>query len=640
MILYSTIMDYFNLIALVATLCVSLQPNTLHAQEQCIFGYDDDCYFPCHCPETTPNISTCDVTTGSCYSTNCQTWYYIRQIGEYRTCQPNFRKMHSGSASDSTRVGVYLLDPVTLQRMTPDLYEIFTHFYSRTEDYNPDCSDFIDPDLISGLNETMILEVDLLRLHTLKRDIRFYLDDVPINYASTVEFDFGFRNTMDDNYTAFYNESCSKTSSGSYIRCDSDDTIQARYIAITADVMPQPCFLFQYLYLESTSLFYSANIDCDHCLQNDASPCGNGYWCEQCAQGWKPPDCRQPCDPGYHGINCLETYDWSGSVSARQVDDVMLVQLHCETDIPEEFESHYSIRVEQLFPITSIQLVPFSRDDVTVAHPMTDGDVITLRFVLVGVFGNRTVVGQPSERLSLFATNEEDNNDKDDNNNNNSVLLYGIIAAGALVVVCVAGLVVMCVLLAQKRNKPARDGGGQTELNLEELANGRPEPGIMPQQGSERYVETVKSNEEALVESEIPSTADDKDGDTKTDVNETDLKRLDIDNNYANHSTSAATPDKSNPRFSTDSGDYLQPNTDPDRTSANSRDTLPDYDDTLVAPVDAGDVKVETGSKADDIELSDITVRSDSDPQYQTTVDYVNGEEQTLDVYEVLHTDD
>ena len=48
------------------------------------------------------------------------------------------------------------------------------------------------------------------------------------------------------------------------------------------------------------------NINCSNCLQNPESlPCGNGLWCEHCKPGWLPPDCQQPCEIGYYGINCL-----------------------------------------------------------------------------------------------------------------------------------------------------------------------------------------------------------------------------------------------------------------------------------------------------------------------------------------------
>ena len=48
------------------------------------------------------------------------------------------------------------------------------------------------------------------------------------------------------------------------------------------------------------------DINCSHCLQYDSSPCGNGVWCEQCAPGWRPPDCKRTCQAGYFGINCQQ----------------------------------------------------------------------------------------------------------------------------------------------------------------------------------------------------------------------------------------------------------------------------------------------------------------------------------------------
>ena len=75
-------------------------------------------------------------------------------------------------------------------------------------------------------------------------------------------------------------------------------------------------------------LKYHIDIDWSRCKQHNGSPCGNGIWCETCLSGWRPPDCRRSCDPGYLGINCVNEYsfDWNGTTKAyKEADNICII---------------------------------------------------------------------------------------------------------------------------------------------------------------------------------------------------------------------------------------------------------------------------------------------------------------------------
>ena len=166
------------------------------------------------------------------------------------------------------------------------------------------------------------------------------------------------------------------------------------------------------MYLNS-DIGYATDIDCSRCRQSDAEPCGNGYWCETCAAGWKPPDCREPCDPGHHGINCLDigAYDWQGRILAiHQVDSVLSMTFVCDAAIPDVYISHYFIHIERYAP-DSLQALPYRLGNMTVVWSDFPDLRIEVRFTLVAVYNGQTISGKPSDIFVHFAQSCRDNTD-------------------------------------------------------------------------------------------------------------------------------------------------------------------------------------------------------------------------------------
>ena len=107
------------------------------------------------------------------------------------------------------------------------------------------------------------------------------------------------------------------------------------------------------------------DVNCSNCLQSVSSPCGNSVWCEQCAPGFRPPDCKRTCQTGYFGVNCLQTYIVPNTNSSYK-------QVTCNITGEVEEESTYTERN------SSLQSIPIQ----TMGQGTTVGEMKT--YILAG----------------------------------------------------------------------------------------------------------------------------------------------------------------------------------------------------------------------------------------------------------------
>ena len=431
---------------LVAFVAVTLVTVT-QAQESCVFGDDDDgCYFPCQCKPALvgPGVDTpCNRTTGHCHSMTCLRDHYLRTLNgayhAYHVCQPVERFFVYNDY-----VAAYLVHPTTMERLTDDLSKII-----RTSDPSnlvTDCSAFLEASDIAGINDTLMWEFDLERLYRFEKYFRFYIGTVPMSLTGTVSFEFDIRKERKESLTTFHMD-CSTTVD--YVECIQSlpSFYTAQYVFFKAKITPFKCFVFDFPWFSNT-LGHAVDIDCSRCLQTDAVPCGNGYWCETCAAGWKPPDCREPCNPGYYGVNCLETYDWQGRIdSVTQNSNSIILTFTCTTMVPDDLESNYVIYVERLSPHYLQQEVPYVRGKTTVTWGGSVDDDIQIRFNLVAVFPDYAVTGRLSDAYIVVPTLIDDKNSSE-----NVAANYAI---GAVAGVCALALICIVVLIfvVKRKNK-------------------------------------------------------------------------------------------------------------------------------------------------------------------------------------------
>ena len=177
---------------------------------------------------------------------------------------------------------------------------------------------------------------------------------------------------------------------------------RARYVFAKANIFPpHRCFVFKFVYVYP-QIGYAADIDCTRCLQDDVNSCGNGYWCETCAAGWKPPDCRQPCDIGYRGINCLDTYDWEGTFhSLTQSDGQATLVFSCDTVVADDIASNFFFHVERMSPVYSLQTFPYSRERVAVTWHVAD-DITQVKITIAAILEQQTITGKASAMLTII----------------------------------------------------------------------------------------------------------------------------------------------------------------------------------------------------------------------------------------------
>ena len=435
-------MSFTQLAAFVAVVLMTLT----RAQESCVFGDDDDCHFPCHCEPALigPGVDTpCNRTTGHCHSLKCPSTYALRVLNDaYLVCQPSDQFFY-----DNHRTAAYLVHPTTMERLTGDLIGIIRGDKSNLA---TDCSAFLDTADIAAINDTLMWEIDLKRLYTFEKYFRFWIRTVPINLTGTVSFEFDIRKVRQESLATFPMD-CS--TSIHYVDCiqSSSPFYTAQYIFFKANISPLKCFVFGRGFFSNT-FGYATDVDCSRCLQTDAVPCGNGYWCETCAAGWKPPDCREPCDPGYTGVNCVETYDWQGSIeSVTQNGNLIRLTFTCDTAVPNGLESNYIIYVELLSRHNVQQEVPYVRGQSTVMWDGNVDDEIRVRFNLFAVFPDRTITGQPSEAFTIVTSGYTSNGScGNTDGNESSAMVYALgVVAGA----CVLALICIIVLIFVIRRK-------------------------------------------------------------------------------------------------------------------------------------------------------------------------------------------
>ena len=361
-------------------------------QERCIFGQEDDCYFPCHC-ETTP----CNRTTGHCLSGDCETYYEMRSISDdFRVCQPGDQIL----ITDVPTFGLYLVHPATKERLSNDLFR--TVRTTLPSNMASNCSRYLDTSSILGITDTLMWEIDYERLYTISRYHKFRVAGTVMDLPASVVIDFDVRKTRTQSLES-WSATCAATSS--YVTCGSQSLTSAiyhaRYVFIKANVFPLHCFVFDYVNLHQHS-GYAADIDCDRCLQDDVNGCGNGYWCETCAAGWKPPDCREPCDIGYRGINCLDTYDWEGTFhSLTQSDGQATLVFSCDTVVADDIASNFFFHVERMSPVYSLQTFPYSRERVAVTWHVAD-DITQVKITIAAILEQQTITGKASAMLTII----------------------------------------------------------------------------------------------------------------------------------------------------------------------------------------------------------------------------------------------
>ena len=444
-------MSFTQLAAFVAVVLMTLT----RAQESCVFGDDDDCHFPCHCEPVLsgPGVDTpCNRTTGHCHSIDCYSTYDLRQLNDaYRVCQPSDRFFYYNQPT-----AAYLVHPITMERLTGDVSNIIRGTPSNLV---TDCSAFLDTADIAGISDTLMWEIELKRLYAFERYFRFYINSVPMNLTGTVSFEFDVRQQRHESLVTFQMECSTSTY---YVDCtQASSSLQslytAQYVFFKADVSPLKCFVFDYGYF-SNSFGYATDVDCSRCLQMDEVPCGNGYWCETCAAGWKPPDCREPCELGYYGVNCLETYDWQGRIdSVAQNDNLIMLTFTCDTAVPKGLESNYVIYVERLSPHYLQQEVPYVRGQSTVTWDGTIDDDIRVRFNLLAVFPDYSVTGRQSDVFivvpsSGYTSNGSQGNSDDNESSESAAMNYAI---GAVAGACALALICIVVLIVviKRKNK-------------------------------------------------------------------------------------------------------------------------------------------------------------------------------------------
>ena len=111
----------------------------VHSQETCLFGdSNDDCYFPCRCEPSLSVLNqsqtTCNSTTGQCFSGQCSPGFVnplvLKNTGSAYSCQPN---QDTGLNNNQLGAALYLVDPVTKQRLTPDISARQSELYRLSE---------------------------------------------------------------------------------------------------------------------------------------------------------------------------------------------------------------------------------------------------------------------------------------------------------------------------------------------------------------------------------------------------------------------------------------------------------------------------------------------------------------------------
>ena len=456
-------------------------PLIVCGQERCIFGAKSDCYFPCHCktPESALGLEgACNRTNGHCYKRDCLSYYDMVTVGGLPTCQPDNRFLNRFQAFS---FGVYLVHPTTRQRLTGDLSSIIIG--ASESRLTNDCSFFLDSSTIMGINDTLMWEFDFRRLMSFRRYLKFITYRTRQTLTTPVQINFEFKTERNKSGTT-WPAACSVSSSyDRSVICSYSlsSRVLAKHVFFKADIYPLQCFVFKSGYFHS-GFGYAADMNCSRCLQTDADPCGNGYWCETCAAGWKPPDCRDPCDPGYHGINCLETYNWQGTLHAVELgNDNVTIEISCDTVVPFTYRSNFVFRFEQVSPYSSSLSIPYTTQRFNVSLKAEIGSMLQIKITMILVFGDSIVFGESSELLTIPVTARQnnvcptavpgtftasgaiDNDDEDKDKSNQSVVTILLPVVLVLCIVITGGVLVLYISL--RRAKAADLSSIQTTQN-------------------------------------------------------------------------------------------------------------------------------------------------------------------------------
>ena len=406
-------------------------------QESCIFGDGSDCYFPCACAPNDNTSRSCDSNTGHCYSGQCLPGYELTDTGRGMSCQPK-----DSITSYELNAALYLVDPETGERITGDISNI-QHRLGLEADWG--CLDYITATIAQQYNE-LKYEFDLKRQYYISTE--FYLRS--LNYESIVFSRSRFNHFIDIVFCLF--------DEGEIYRCYENfdfEFAERIYITINQAGQGHKCPPFSTLYLSDVK--YRLNIDCLRCQQQTNSPCGNGIWCDTCLPGFRPPDCRRSCDPGYFGVNCAEvvSFDWNGTTKAYKEADHVYIIFHCMTSVPPEIQSMVVMHLQQRYSASpdqfrNIRNVPFT--DLPIFYHVEGQESIEkpwYRVIISTEAPEGIVYGSPSDLFTLSASPKTDASTKTNDNQINEFQV-------AFAIVCLllfAALLTIWILYKRSKNQ-------------------------------------------------------------------------------------------------------------------------------------------------------------------------------------------
>ena len=315
-------MAAFNIKQVLQLLLIIYSWRFANGQTSCIFGDAPECFFPCGCElQTSSSTAACDPMTGHCFSDNCIDGYTLTDIGTHRICEK-----HSYSTHD-TPVDIFLVNPFTKKRLTGNLFEN-EHVFPINADYR-DCGPLLSSPPLD-FNGTYAWEFDF------EHKFEFYHINISLwdtcNYIGCGHVQVEISNNMDEIHEI---DVCRMdTRNGFNLVCDNVTPFIADRMFVTFPNTRWKCVSINDINLYDVRR--KLNIDCSKCEQQyEAESCGNGLWCERCMEGWRAPDCMRPCEPGFYGINCAQSYslDWSGSFYVGASNDYVHIGFECDVDI-------------------------------------------------------------------------------------------------------------------------------------------------------------------------------------------------------------------------------------------------------------------------------------------------------------------